>query len=77
MKNCIIKRFILNQVNKLLDEHKTNIVKTRETVSLWTTRTKRLLSCLESLSQKLEDNKIDDNELQEVVSEIESLVKEW
>ena len=48
--NCMLKKFILKQVNKLLDEHKTNIVKTRETVSLWTTRTKKLLSCLESLT---------------------------
>ena len=75
--NCILKKFLLKTVNKTLESYKDDVVKTRETVSLWTNRTRKLLSCLESLSQKLDDNQIDGDELQEVVSEIESLVKEW
>lgn len=75
--NCILKKFLLKTVNKTLESYKDDVVKTRDTVSLWTNRTRKLLSCLESLSQKLDDNQIDGEELQEVVSEIESLVKEW
>lgn len=68
--NCILKKFLLKTVNKTLESYKDDVVKTRETVSLWTNRTRKLLSCLESLSQKLDDNQIDGDELQEVVSEI-------
>ena len=75
--NCLLKKFILKTVNKVLDEHKTNIDKTKETVNLWTTRTKRLLECLESLTHKLDDNQIDDKELEETVQEMTNLVKEW
>lgn len=75
--NCLLKKFILKTVNKVLDEHKTNIDKTKETVNLWMTRTKRLLECLESLTKKLDDNQIDDKELEETVQEMTNLVKEW
>jgi chromosome segregation ATPase len=75
--NCILKKFILKTVNKVLDEHKTNVEKAKATVSTWTTRTKRLLECLESLQTKLDDNKIDDKELEEAVKDVQDLVKEW
>ena len=61
--NCILKRFILKRLNKLLDEHKEDIGKARDTVGLWLNRTKAVLSRLESLSDKLADNNVTDEEL--------------
>lgn len=75
--NCILKSFILKKLNKLLDEYKSNVSKARDTVDVWTTRAKRVTTCLESLSKKLEDNKLSDDELEEVIEELTSLVKGW
>ena len=75
--NCILKRFILKRLNKLLDEHKEDIGKARDTVGLWLNRTKAVLSRLESLSDKLADNEVTDEELEQIVNEFQGLVKEW
>ena len=75
--NCILKRFILKRLNKLLDEHKEDIGKARDTVGLWLNRTKAVLSRLESLSDKLADNNVTDEELDQIVNEFQGLIKEW
>ena len=72
--NCILKSFILKKLNKLLDEYKDNVSKARDTVEVWTTRAKRVTTCLESLSKKLEDNELSDDELEEAIEELTSLV---
>lgn len=75
--NCILKKFILKRLNKLLDEYKDNVGKARDTVNLWLSRTDSIANCLKGLSQKLEDNKLTDEELEDAVQEIENLVKSW
>lgn len=75
--NCILKSFILKKLNKLLDEYKSNVSKVRDTVDVWTTRAKRVTTYLESLSKKLEDNELSDDELEEAIEELTSLVKGW
>ena len=75
--NCMLRKFILGQVNKVLEERKDSIDKTRETVKLWTDRTQKVLGCLQSILAKLEDNKIDDNEIEEAIEQLSSLVKGW
>ena len=77
MKNCIIKRFILKQVNKILSDHKGNVTKTREVVNLWLSRADKVTNALKGLSQKLEDHMITDEELKDAVEELTALVKEW
>lgn len=75
--NCILKSFITKQLNKLLGEYKDNVGKVRGTVNLWLSRTDSIANCLKGLSQKLEDNQLTDEELEDAVQEIENLVKSW
>ena len=75
--NCLLKKFILKTVNSTLGNNKASVDKARESVRMWTTRTRKVLECLESLEAKLEDNNIDDNELKAFVQEMQDLVKEW
>jgi len=75
--NCMLRKFIIGQVNKVLEERKDSIDKTRETVKLWTDRTQKVLGCLQSILAKLEDNKIDDSEIEEAIEQLSSLVKGW
>lgn len=77
MTSCIMRKFILKQVNKLLDEYKDNVGKARGTVNIWLSRADSLMNCLKGLSQKLEDNQLTDEELEDAVQEIENLVKSW
>ena len=75
--NCLLKSFILKQINKLLDQYKDNVGKARGTVNLWLSRADSLMNCLKGLSQKLEDSQLTDKELEDTLKEIENLVKSW
>lgn len=75
--NCMLKRFILSQVNKILSDHKGNVAKTREVVNLWLSRADKVTNALKGLSQKLEDHVVTDEELEDAVAELTALVKEW
>ena len=75
--NCLLKNFILKKMNKLLDEYKDNVGKARGTVNLWLSRADSLTNCLKGLSQKLDDNQLTDDELEDTLKEIENLVKSW
>lgn len=75
--NCILKNFILKKLNKLLDEYKDNVGKARGNVNLWLSRADSITNCLKGLSQKLEDNQLTDEELEQVVEEIKTLIEGW
>lgn len=75
--NCLLKSFILKQINKFLDQYKDNVGKARSTVNIWLSRADSLTNCLKGLSQKLEDSQLTDEELEDTVQEIEKLVKSW
>ena len=75
--NCILKRFILKKLNKLLEEYKENVGKARGTVNLWLARGSSIVKCLESISEKLEDNQLTADELQEATDELKNLMKDW
>ena len=75
--NCVLKKFVVKTINRVLSDYKTNVAASREAVSLWTSRTRKLLECLESLLAKLDDNQLTDKELEEAVKSIENLVKGW
>lgn len=73
----MLRKFILGQVNKILDNYKDNVQKSREVVNVWLSRAREVTKCLESLSAKLEDNKLDDKEIEEATEELTNLVNSW
>ena len=75
--NCFLKSFITKKLNKLLDEHKEDVGKARDTVNLWLSRADSITNCLKGLSQKLEDNKLTDEELEQTIEEIKNLIEGW
>lgn len=77
MTSCILRSFILKKLNKLLDEYKDNVGKARGNVNLWLSRADSITNCLKGLSQKLEDNQLTDEELEQVVEEIKTLIEGW
>jgi hypothetical protein len=74
---CLVKRFIVRFINKQLKENAGNISKVKEVVTLWSSRIKRVLFCLECLLAKLDDNEITADEIKQASDDINALVKEW
>ena len=77
MSDCIIKRVVSKIINKTLKENADNVSKVKEVVTLWASRIKRVLFCLECLLAKLDDNEITPDEIKQAGEEIQQLVKEW
>lgn len=77
MVKFVIKRYIINKVNSLLDEYKDNVSKVKDTLQKWISRIDKILFTLRSLLSKLGDNQIDSEEIDQTVAEIEQVIKEW
>lgn len=77
MRKWIAKKFIVSTLNKLLDVNKDNVEKVKSIVSTWIGRLEKILACLKSILDKLADNQLDSDELEDSVSEIQGVVKQW
>lgn len=77
MRKWIAKKFVVSTLNKLLDVNKDNVDKVKTTVSTWVGRLEKILACLKSILDKLADNQLDSDELEDSVSEIQGVVKQW
>ena len=73
----VVKKFVIGKINDLLKKYKDDVATVREILSRWIGRTQKILDCLKSLSKKIEDNELDENELKETTEEIIVVVKEW
>lgn len=77
MIKWLVTKVIIGKVNDLLEQHKDNINKVKETLKVWIARLEKIISCFKSLLEKLEDNKIDSEEIDQTAVEIETVIKEW
>ena len=77
MIDWLIKKFVVGKLNKLLEKNKENVEKIRSTLLVWISRIEKILGCLKSLLAKLEDNKIDSDEVRQTTDDIKKLVGEW
>ena len=77
MMKWLVKRVILGKVNDLLEVNQTNVVKVKNTIDTWVGRLQKILDCLKNILSKLDDNKLDSEEIDDSVAEIEKVVKSW
>ena len=77
MLKWAIKKYIVGKVNGLLDQYKGDVDKVKDTLQVWSSRLEKILSCFKSTLAKLDDGKIDADEIDQTVAEVEIVVKEW
>lgn len=77
MIKWIVKKVIVGKINDLLDQHKDNVNKVKETLKIWICRLEKILSCFKSTLAKLDDSKIDPEEIDQTVAEVESIIQKW
>lgn len=71
------KKYVLGKVNDLLEVNQTNVVKVKNTIDTWVGRLQKILECLKNILSKLDDNKLDSEEIDDSVAEIQKVVKQW
>ena len=77
MIEFIIKRVLCSKVNDLLKKHKDNVSKVKDTLKTWILRIQKLMSCLESMLAKLDDDELTSDEVKQTTDEVTKLIKEW
>lgn len=75
--NCMLRKFILKKINQILKEKKTSVESCKKTIDLWQSRTQLILDSVKSLSQKLDDNQLDDKEIEDFVEEVKKTIESW
>lgn len=77
MVEWLIKRVVCGKINGLLKTYKGNVESVRETLRKWIERINKVLSCLESLLGKIDDEELDPEEVKEATREIQAVIREW
>jgi endonuclease III len=75
--NCVLRKFIIGKLNDFLEMKQEDVAKAKNLVELWNTRAQKVSLALQSLLQKLDDGKVDEEEIEQAVDEIRRLVGEW
>ena len=73
----LAKKVILSKLNGLLDRHKDDVAETKDTLKTWVSRLEKILGCFRGLLEKLDDGKIDADEIDQTVAAVETVVAEW
>ncbi len=70
------KKWAKDTLNEVLKDKEKDMQKVISTTKVWTTRLEKILAALQSLLQKLDDNKITDEEIDQSISEVRKLIEE-
>lgn len=79
MIKYFVKRYVISKVNDLLIKAtgKCDLERVAETIDLWAMRLRRILACLSATTEKLRDGELTSDEADEVISDVENIIKEW
>lgn len=72
-----IKKYIMGKVNGLLERYNDNVDVVRDKLKVWIARLDKILFAFRSLLEKLDDNKIDDEEIDQTLADVEIVIKNW
>lgn len=73
----LAKKYVLGAVNDLLMEYKEDVNKVTSTLNLWIERLEKIANLLRRIGARVDDGKIDDEEIEVSVDEISDVIKGW
>ena len=80
MKRIIIgiaKRYAIRAVNDLLANNRGNVAKITQTIGAWAERLSKVLECLKGINARVADGRIEDDEVEKSLKEVEALIREF
>ncbi len=72
-----IKKFILRELNKVLERYASDIDSLRKILVVWIARLETIINCIKNLLKKLDDGKIDSEEVDEAAEDVKTAIKNW
>ena len=68
---------IISKINGFLDDYKDNVSDAKKTLELWISRLEKIIASFKTILAKLDDGKIEEEELDQIVETISKAVKEF
>ena len=78
LKSLVInlaKKYIISAINDLLDKNKENVGYICEKINYWTTKLTLIIELLKRISSRCSDGNLNDDEVDQTVNEIETIIK--
>ena len=72
-----IKKFILRELNKVLERYASDIDSLRKILVVWIARLETIIKCIKNLLKKLDDGKIDSEEVDEAAEDVKIAIQNW
>ena len=73
----LAKKYVISSLNDLLEKNKENVEKICEKINYWTTKLTIIIELLKKINSRCSDGKLEDEEVDKTVDEIETLIKEF
>ena len=73
----LAKKYVISAINDILDKNKENVGKICEKINYWTTKLTIMIELLKKISSRCSDGKIEDDEVQQTVVELENIIKDF
>ena len=73
----LAKKYVISAINDILEKNKENVGKICEKINYWTTKLTIMIELLKKISSRCSDGKIDDDEVQQTVVELENIIKDF
>ena len=80
LKSIVIslaKKYVISAINDLLEKNKSNVGYVCEKINYWTTKLTIIIDLLKRISSRCSDGKIDDDEVDQTVEEIEQIIQDF
>ena len=77
MIKWFVKKYIMGHVNGLIHVNQENIINTKNTIDTWIGRLEKILQGFKSMLQRLDDGKIDDDELEDTIQDVSDIIRNW
>ena len=73
----LAKKYVISAINDILEKNKENVGKICEKINYWTTKLTIMIELLKKISSRCSDGKIDDDDVQQTVVELENIIKDF
>lgn len=73
----LAKKYVISAINGILEKNKENVGKICEKISYWTTKLTIIIELLKKISARCSDGKLEDEEVQQTVAELEKIIKDF
>ena len=73
----LAKKYIISSLNDLLDKNKENVGYICKKINYLTTKLTLIIELLKKISSRCSDGKLEDEEVDQTVEEIEQIIKEF